>query len=180
MKAEWIKKNQGSEVPPWRCDRTSCVPEVLTEKQYQEMAKVVYGGDGSLKAQPVSGAIAGLYDLSRIGAVYIVTARSPDRLQWAREWLRLHELETVISGFVSTEYPSRCTKKDICAAHRLHLLIDDDRRWIDDFVDPEIPVILFKSGLPQSEQRKIKASLRAGAQCVNSWKKVVAFAKKIE
>ncbi len=179
MKREWIKEGQGLEVPAWRCDHTSCVPEILTEKQYQEMAEIVYGKDWSFKARPVPGAITGLFDLARIGAVYIVTARLPERLQWVREWLRRHALETVISRLISTEYPSRRSKKDICVENEFHLLIDDDRKWVDDFADLEIPVILFKYRLPQSEQRNVRVSLRTGTECLNSWRKVVNLVRKM-
>lgn len=180
IKAEWIKANLGLNIPTWRCDDTSLVPGIMDQRQHQKMARVVYGKSSSLMAQPVSGAIDGLHTLSRIAALYIVTARPPSRLQWAREWIKSHGLGRVISGIVSTQYPSKRTKKDICIKNGFHLLIDDDRGWIDDFADLRIPVIFFKSGLPQSEQEKIKALLLPRIECVDSWSKIVDFIKDIE
>lgn len=180
IKAEWIKTNLALDIPSWRCDHTSLVPEIMDERQHEKMAIIVYGKDWSLKAQSIPGAIDGLHTLNRIGNIYIVTARSSQTVRWVREWLKLYELENIVRGVISTEYPSKRTKKDICIKSGFHLLIDDDMGWANDFADLEIPIILFKSGLPQCEQENTKSLLPPRIECVNSWEEIINFVKKME
>jgi len=180
LKSDWIKKNLRINIPPWKCSYSSLVPEIMDEKKYNEMVKVIYCKEILLNTQPVHGAIEGLHALSEIGAVYIVTARPRKRLSWTIEWLKRYNIYTVIKDIFSTEFPAKRTKKDICFDNRIHVLIDDESMWINDFSDLEIPFILFKSGAPKSEQKNSTSRLNHGIEWVNSWSKIVNRVKKIE
>jgi putative restriction endonuclease len=59
VKAQWIKKKLGIDLPPPKCDRSQCVP-IIGLDNYEKMAAFVYDEAGTHAAPPVSGALKAL------------------------------------------------------------------------------------------------------------------------
>jgi len=145
MIAKWIKMKVGIEVPPWKCDRTRCVP-IIGLEIYEEMSDVVYEKEWTLKAPPVEGALEGLKKLKSLGRVYIVTARPKRRIKWAESWLRHHGVLDQIDGFISAWNKS---KRDLCREYSINILLDNDERHLTAIKDEDIVKVLIKNGGPK-------------------------------
>lgn len=143
IKARWIWEQLQIEVGPWQCDRTSCVP-LIGEQNYKRMCDAVYERELSERAPPVQGALDALKALSKQGKVYIVTARVPHRLTFAREWLVQHRVADCVSDCLSS---FGTDKQTICGSHGVGVLIDDDERHLTRIASGRVKRILLKPGL---------------------------------
>lgn len=142
VKAKWIQDNLGQEVGPCQCDRTSCVPLIGAES-YEAMSDVVYERDCSLAAPPVAGALDALRALGRRGKVYVISARLPHRIAFARTWLEWHRVGDTVSGFLSS---AGRDKQTLCRKYGIQVLIDDDMRHLACLSRQNIRAILLKPG----------------------------------
>lgn len=126
IKSLWIRNYLGLKVPSWRCDRTQCVPLIGIDN-YEQMSQVVYGRKASLDAKPVAGAVQSIQRLSKLFRLYIVTARSKEKIKWVHQWLRMNSLETFLQGVMSSVGKS---KAEVIAHIRAVALLDDDLRHL--------------------------------------------------
>lgn len=140
VKAAWIRERLGRQVDPQVCDRTSCVP-IIGADNYEDMAAVVYEREWSLKALPVAGAVDGLRTLRQYGRVYVLTARLPHRLTFAREWLEQHGAGEFADALLSS---ADSNKLSICKQHSIDVLVDDDERHLRPVVGQGVQAILLK------------------------------------
>lgn len=140
VKASWIRERLGQEVHPHACDRTSCVP-IIGADNYEDMAAVVYEREWSLKAPPVAGALDGLRALRECGQVYVLTARLPHRLAFAREWLEQHGAGEFADALLSS---AQSDKLSVCKQHGIDVLVDDDERHLIPVVTRGIQAVLLK------------------------------------
>jgi 5'(3')-deoxyribonucleotidase len=124
VKAAWIKKNLGLEVPSSRCGRTSCEP-IIGIANYEAMAELVYGDKAIAVTPPVQGAIEAIHSLARRASLFVVTNRRDSNIQYAESWLEKRGVSTQIEAIVSA---ARTTKTQICADSGLDILLDDDIR----------------------------------------------------
>ena len=142
LKSRWIREQLHREIDPWQCDRTSCVP-LIGAQNYKQMCNAVYERELSERAPAVQGALAALEALSTVGQVYIVTARVPHRVTFAREWLVQHGVADCVSDYLSS---SETDKQTICDTHGVDVLIDDDERHLTSSSE-RVKRILLKPGL---------------------------------
>ena len=142
IKARWIWEQLQVELAPWQCDRTSCVA-LIGEQNYKRMCDAVYERELSERAPPVQGALDALKALSKLGKVYVVTARVPHRVTFAREWLVQHCVADCVSDYLSS---SGTDKQTICGSHGVGVLIDDDERHLTS-ISGRVKRILLKPGL---------------------------------
>ncbi len=140
VKAAWIRERLGREVDPQACDRTSCVP-IIGADSYEDMAAVVYEREWSLRAPPVAGAVAGLRALQEHGQVYVLTARLPHRLAFAREWLEQHGAGELADALLSS---ADSDKLSLCKQYSIGVLVDDDERHLIPLVGQGVQAILLK------------------------------------
>ena len=143
IKARWIREHLHIEVAPWQCDRTSCV-SLIGEHNYKRMCDAVYERELSERTPPVQGALDALKALGEQGKVYIVTARLPHRVAYAREWLVQHGVADCVHNCLSS---SGTDKQTICGEHGMSVLIDDDERHLTCIVSGCVKRILLKPGL---------------------------------
>jgi len=126
LKADWIRENLGMSVSPGICDRTRCVERIGT-RQYNRMAKVVYGREYSLRAQPVAGLKSAIPILAKSFRLVILSARDDSNILWVTEWLQKHGLYQHFSGVISTQQRQKLeTASELGAA----ALFDDDIRHL--------------------------------------------------
>ena len=126
IKSLWIRNYLGLKVPSWRCDRTQCVPLIGIDN-YEQMSQVVYGRKASLDAKPVAGAVQSIQRLSKLFRLYIVTARSKEKINWVHQWLVMNSLATFIQEVVSSVGKG---KADVIVHIRAVALLDDDLRHL--------------------------------------------------
>lgn len=149
VKAHWIREHLGVEVPPWKTDRTSCVP-IIGLENYERMSEFVYGRKGSLKAREVPGAIDAIKELARHSQIFVITARLSHQVLWCKEWLRKKGLDSFIHAYFSAAGNSidgsELTKPQLCDDYGIGVLIDDDERHLMGTELPNLKRILLKSG----------------------------------
>jgi len=126
IKSLWIRNYLGLKVPSWRCDRTQCVPLIGIDN-YEQMSQVVYGRKASLDAKPVAGAVQSIQRLSKLFRLYIVTARSKEKIKWIHQWLRMNSLETFLQEVMSSVGKR---KAEVITHIRAVALLDDDLRHL--------------------------------------------------
>ena len=152
VKSAWIKEHLGLEVPPWKTDRTLCVP-IIGLEEYARMGSVVYGPEATRWAQEVPGASAAIAALAARYRLYVITARNAEQMAWSRQWLDAHGLAAHIQGYLSSgeraSDGSRPSKARLGSEHNIRILVDDDERHLD---GPEVAAfqrILLKAGCDQ-------------------------------
>ncbi|MFQ5755257.1 MAG: hypothetical protein ACE5H7_04080 [Acidiferrobacterales bacterium] len=165
MKARWIREHLGRDMPAWQCDRTSCVP-IIGAEHYKAMANVVYEQEWSMQAPAVAGALDAVKALSTRGKVYVVSARLPHRMAFARKWLEQRGVVRLVSGFLSS---AGSDKEALCMQYGLQVLIDDDARHLEGLPPERIMPILLKPGL-QGE-----LYVPAGVALCRSWGEVLSM-----
>lgn len=165
MKARWIRRYLRQELDPWLCDRTSCAPFIGVEN-YESMANTVYERAWSLDAPPVAGALAALRALRARGKVYVLTARLPHRLVFAREWLGRQGAPEFGDSLLSS---ADSDKLSVCQRHGINVLIDDDERHLLPLMQSGIRAILLKAGFRGT------LSVPAGIELCRAWSEVLAL-----
>jgi hypothetical protein len=164
MKARWVREHLRKQIDPWQCDRTSCVPLIGVEN-YERMANTVYERAWSLAAPPVVGALAGLQALCEHGKVYVLTARLPRRLDFAREWFEHQGVPGFGDALLSS---AESDKLSVCKRHGINVLIDDDERHLLPLLQSSVRGILLKVGFSGTP------SLSAGIEFCRAWPEVLA------
>ena len=168
-KADWIREHLGIEVPPWRTDRTMCVP-IIGAENYERLSRVVYAPEASMRADEVPGASLAIRALSKEYRLFIVTARDAQQMTWAREWLANRGLDACMAGFLSSAQRaadgSRLSKAQLCRDNRIDVLIDDDERHLRDSSLAGLRRILLKNGCDQP------LDLADGIELASSWDQV--------
>lgn len=149
VKAQWIRAHVGMEIPPWKTDRTSCVP-IIGLENYERMGQFIYEREGSLRARDVPGSLNGIRKLAKKSKIFIVTARKSHQIRWSREWLRERGLHSLIHAYFSSAGDSpdggEPSKLRVCHDHNIDILIDDDERHLEGSEVPNVRRILLKSG----------------------------------
>jgi hypothetical protein len=145
VKSEWIKNNLGLTIPPYQCDRTSCLPIIGTEN-YNKMGRYVYSESCTINIPIADGCMEIITKLKSIGQLFIVTARTGERLLSASEWLSKYE-ETKDVNVMGVD-TTLCSKLEKCRENNVSILIDDDERHLLNSQNFEICGILFKKDAP--------------------------------
>jgi len=153
VKSEWIKNNLGLNIPPYQCDRTSCVP-IIGIENYNKMGQDVYSKSHTPNIPIVSGCVEGIAKLKSIGQLFIITARTGERLLAALEWLSRYQGTKGLSVIgVDTNLYSKLVK---CRENDASVLIDDDERHLHNSQKFGIYGILFKNDAPNDFNPKYK------------------------
>ena len=161
QKARWIKANLGLSLPSWQCSYTECVPIVGAEV-HKPMGLSVYGREGTLRANEVSGSPEALRALSEDHTLHIVTARPEERIPAAREWLRRKGVLGCIKEIHSSV---GTTKAAVCSEIGAGILIDDDVRHLVE-VEPEIRILL-------QDGRTDRPDYGSGVTFCRSWPEIL-------
>lgn len=170
IKAAWIRENLGIEVPPWRTDRTLCVP-IIGLEAYERMSKIVYSPELSAQAKEVPGASHAIKTLAARYRIYVVTARNDAQIASSRAWLEKMGILPYISGFLSSAERApdgtRLSKAALCAKYGIRILVDDDERHLRDVHVPGLQRILLKSGCDEALEPE------PGIELATSWRQVL-------
>jgi hypothetical protein len=142
IKVDWIKKHLGLQVPPWKCDRTSCVP-IIGSANYEMMAKFVYGDEGTSTAKPNLGAIQAIKTLTSSFVLYVFTDRRAAHLAFAEKWLMAHSIREFFEAVISS---ANVEKSNLCLDYGIGVLFDDDLSHLVCCENKNIRAILFKPG----------------------------------
>lgn len=166
IKARWIRQELGQVVAPWHTDRETC--ERIIGNRYEDLSKAVYSRPLTLAAPEVLGATFALYKLDQVGKIYLVTARPPDKLNSAREWLeRLRLIEYFVDLVSIKEKGKETTKAQLCTDLGLDVLIDDELRYLTESGSRGLKRMLLKNGCTE------KLQVPRGIQFARSWKDVL-------
>lgn len=174
VKADWIHEHLGVEVPPWKTDRTNCVP-IIGLENYERMSRFVYGRKGSLKAGEVPGSIDAVKDLARHSHIFVITARLSHQIRWCKEWLRKKGLDSFIHAYFSAAGSRvdgrELTKPQLCDDYGIHVLIDDDERHLRGTELPNLKRILLKCGYSEP------LDVPEGIELARSWGEVLRIVR---
>ena len=168
VKADWIMQNLGQVVEPWNCDYTNCVP-IIGEPAYRKMGDVVYERESTLQTSEVPGAVEAIRLLARKAEISIVTARSPGRMAFAREWFSMKGLQGLVREFQSSKGSS---KEDVCRTIAADVLIDDDIRHLRDVRLPGLKRILLQHGREDLQETAEVMACRSWSEvlvCLNEF-----------
>ena len=170
IKAAWIRENLGIKVPPWKTDRTMCVP-IIGLEQYERMSRVVYSPEMSMRAPEVPGAASAIRVLSVKYRVYVVTARNNRQIASCQAWLREAGIAEYISGYLSSAERgpdgTRRSKGELAHRYGICVLVDDDERHLRGEELAEFRRILLKHGCNEP------LAVDAGIALASSWTDVL-------
>jgi hypothetical protein len=172
-KVRWIKSNLGIDIQSWQCDRTNCVP-LIGKENYKNLGNYVYERESTLEAVEVPGALeairsmAGTASTVGIAELHLVTARPPRRVEFAREWLKMHE---VLDCFTSVTSSADTTKADVCRTLGAGVLIDDDARHVHATDGVPLVRVLLQHG------REDRPECAPGVVLARSWPDVVGIVR---
>lgn len=169
LKSEWIATELGREVPPWRCDRTQCVPLIGLE-DYERMSGFVYGPKAWPVVEPTAGALAGLTELARTYRLFIVTARTPEQIRWTKEWLARRGIEGLFEGIHSSVGR---TKAQIARQLSALALVDDDARHLRSTEETPYGRLLYAPDAHEAENEP-------GIIRVRDWLAIVATVCRLD
>ena len=142
-KTLWIREHLGLVVPGHQCNRTACAP-IIGLDAYERMSKEVYGEEMTLAAGPVPGAGAALEALASMGAVYVLSARREELLQYSLEWLRTRGWDRFIADAVPAPAASKVA---IALELGCPVLVDDDARHLKPPADDEMLLLHLQTGI---------------------------------
>ena len=169
MKAKYIRDHRGQIVAPWQTDRATC-EEIIGKDNYKMLSEHVYSRPFTLGAPEVPGAIYSLYQIDQVGEIYLVTARPPNRLNFAREWLEKFKAIEYFKDLVSIKDDKghEVSKGQLCQRLGLDILIDDELRYL---TEPECRDlnrrILLKNGCTD------KMRVPRGIEFARNWKEAL-------
>lgn len=177
LKSAWIRVHLSLSVPPWKTDRTLCVP-IIGEENYERMGRAVYAPAASLLAEPVPGVGAALRALAAGHRLYVVTARDDQQIASCRAWLERQGLAACITGYLSSAARnpdgSKVSKGQLCRDHGIGVLIDDDERHLRGVDLLGLQRILLKDGCDEPW------TPAAGIALATSWTEVLQLVYKGE
>ena len=166
-KAKWIKANLDREVLPWQCNRTDCI-KLIGEETYERMSDYVYELESTLQAATVPGVTRALQAFSEAGDVYVITARLPRRVDYAREWLS----QKGLAGYVKKVMTSQgSSKAEVCRIISATVLVDDDPRHLLDIPQVELIRVLLQNG------RTAAPDITSGIVFCRSWEQVLRIVR---
>ena len=152
QKARWIREHCGIAIEPYQCDRTTCVP-IIGQSRYDGMTATVYERKWTLRSQPVTGALDALYKLSTNYDIFIITARLPHRVAFAREWLQANECSGLIKDVLTS---AGGDKESVCLDHGIDVLIDDDLRHLLPITSSSLRPMWLKVGSNGEQRNEIE------------------------
>lgn len=165
QKSAWIQKELNREVPPYLCDRSSCIP-LIGELEYKRMCSLVYNRDATLALPAVPRALESISILQKKHQLIVVTSRAEDILDSARIWLLDHSETKNLELIGVTKEVN--TKAEVCHKKNIQVMIDDDERHFHNIVSAGIMAILFK----QSSPKLIRADK---IPVCNSWNGIMRY-----
>ena len=163
LKVQWIQEHLGIDVPNYLCDRTSCVP-LIGKDNYEIMGSQVYESSASADAPLVEGAADALKTLASNGPLYLLSARTDQRLLYARTWLERHGLADLFEALVPAP---KQPKLDVASELGCKVLVDDDARHLSP-ARASVGGILLKVGLTGGLR------VPAGIEVASSWDDALA------
>lgn len=166
MKARLIKKRFNKIIPPWKTDRAICV-RLIGKDNYEAISSEVYERNQTLAAPPIPGAYFGMFTISRTDEIYIVTARPPRRVNFAREWIDNLGASEFITEYRSIyDGKSRMTKGEICRELGLDTFLEDEERFLEE-IDPNVRRMLLKNACRE------ELSIPKGIELARSWEEIL-------
>ena len=152
IKSEWISKHLGLSVPKWMCDRTNCI-SIIGEKNHERLNNYLRRREMTIQTKPVNGSLPNILSLSQNNQLYIITNRTPERIEWIKEWMENFNIASRIKNIYSSH---NSFKLEIADAFSIDALLDDDIRHfktnskskvIKYLLSPNINQLLQKEGI---------------------------------
>ena len=162
LKAQLLTERFGIEMPPYRCDRTSCVPLIGVDA-YNEISSYAYGPQGTRSVPPIEGAREFIRSVAGQTSIYVVTARNEITFPYAVEWLEREGLRRFCSEVVSM---AGRPKHTIATEFGCTALVDDDARHLIALDPLALTLVEFKHGAGPD------VAAAPGAILCRTWKEV--------
>ena len=162
IKSKWVRDKLGLEVPPELCSRTKCVP-IIGIQAYEEMSSTVYGEEYTRKLSLTEGCLRALNNLSQEFGLILLTARTPERLQYAEDWMKKHDLDQFFHEYVNQGRGT--TKIQIAREKNCAALIDDDERHLATESPSHMKLIWYNPG-------KLEMKRNVDIKSAHNWKEV--------
>lgn len=168
-KSKWIQKELGMKVPPYLCDRTSCVP-IIGELDYKRMCNTVYSKDITLSLPAFPSSLEVISMLQKSNKLMVITARTEETLEAAMIWLSKYpQTKNMEAIGVSKEMH----KTEVCYNRGINVLIDDDERHLLDASSLGITAILFKQSAPNLSSSNV-------IHICGSWDEISSYLQNLE
>lgn len=127
LKRHWLGNRLSLSLDSCPVDRSSLL-SWIDKDTYEEMQKSVGFADTMLAA-PIDGALEAILSLSQSVDFVLLSARPPEKIVWAREWMRSYGL---LGSFSSVFSSYRRSKKELAHLTMASWLVDDDARHLSD------------------------------------------------
>ena len=165
-------------IQPYECSRTALVP-IVGLKFYEEMNAFIKSREGTLRTPALEGALRGIQELSELIQVNVLSARTPEETEFAREWLEKYGALPYVARVSSAEDPkydgvpkiSGKKKVDVALHLGAVLLVDDDERHMPEKQFDGLHSLLFGEGERKNTPQHITVA--------RNWVEVVAYAQKL-
>lgn len=157
QKFDWLRKHKGLDYSSHSSDKTSLL-KLISANDYSDLQNST-GYEDTLLAQAIPGAISHLKALSSSHKIIVLTSRTPEKLDWAEQWLstnfKNNEISEVIGCFGKE-------KARIASIYGCKVLIDNDIRHL---LQP-YPNIRFLYFCPRLKNEE---TIPVGIEIVQSW-----------
>jgi hypothetical protein len=145
IKSEWISKHLGLSVPKCKCDRTNCI-SIIGEKHYEKMTIYLHRREMTIQTNPVNGSLPNILSLSQNNQLYVITNRTPERIEWIKEWMEKFNIASKIKNIYRSH---NSFKLKIADALSIYALLDDDIRHLKTNSKSEVIKYLFSPNIDQ-------------------------------
>ncbi|MFH1607949.1 MAG: phosphonopyruvate decarboxylase [archaeon] len=181
-KIQWLKENFQEDrrflenLKPYQCSKPELVP-MIGEKVYDQMGFYVYSREGTLQISPKEGALNGIFNLSKIADLYLVSQRREDHTENLREWCRQYNISNCFKGIYSVQDPlyanvnpiAGSKKVGIAKYHNACLFVDDDVRHMPN-EQVEVNCLLFGGS-----ENEVLSNIKK----VNGWDELVEYSSNL-
>jgi len=144
LKKEGAMRLFGITIPEEKFKKEIVIAEnLLTEDQYRSLQKEIYDNPNiGLLAESVEGMKEYVQTLQEKGhTLTIITSRSAESLEVAKEWLKIKNIELPIVGVGQEK-----TKENACRNLQLDIFVDDDLDKLQPLIDCVPHLFLFSWG----------------------------------
>ena len=72
------------------------------EKHYEKMTIYLHRREMTIQTNPANGSLPNILNLSQNNQLYVITNRTPERIEWIKEWMKNFNIASKIKNIYSS------------------------------------------------------------------------------